>query len=161
MRWDHTSGLNRVRIAFARRWGVSGNNRTKCEELDGFYLVIADLNRQRPLNWFYGDYHLAIPAAGDQDSFNAAEDSSPNPHVLTNFEERAERVQSFTRQKGSDALHLLFRDRHTLAQNSDKAKNATYAQDFGPKFRHKAHVQEGVTGKQRQLHTLSPVALTV
>ena len=104
---------------------------------------------------------MRSPLRADQDSFNAVEGSSPNPHVLTNFEEWAERVRSITRQKSSDALHLLFRDGHTLAPNSDEAKDATYAQHFGPKFRHKGHVQEGVTGKQRQLHKLSPVAPAV
>jgi hypothetical protein len=130
----------------------------KCEELDGFYLVIADPNRQRPLNRFYGDYQRAVTIAGDQVSFNAIEDSSPNPHVLTNFEKWAERLLSINPQKGADALYLLFRYRHTLAPNSDEAKNAANAQDFGPKFGNKGHVQEGVTGKQRQLHQLSPVA---
>ena len=133
----------------------------KCEELDGFYLVVAELNRQRPLNRFYGDYQRAVTIARDQFSFNAIEDSSPNPHVLPHFEEWAERVRSINRQKGADALYLLFRYGHALAPNSDETKYATYAQDFGPKFRHERHVQKRVTGKQRQLYKFSPVAPAV
>jgi hypothetical protein len=135
------------------------NNKDKY--LDGFYLVIVDPNSDRPLNRFYGDHHRAIPVALDQDSLNAFEGSSPNPHALTNFEKWAERAQSVSRQNGSDALHLLFRDRHPLAPNSDEAEDAAYAQHFGPKFRHKGHMYEGVAGKQRQPHNLSPVAPAV
>jgi hypothetical protein len=138
-----------------------GTNRMGCEELDGFYLVIADLNRQRPLNRFYGDYQRAVPIAGDQVSFNAIEDSSPNPHVLPDFEVWAERVLSINPQKGADGLYLLFRYGYALAPNSDETEYAANAQDFGPKFGNKRHVQEGVTGEQRQLHKLSPIAPTV
>ena len=133
----------------------------KCEELDGFYLVVAELNRQRPLNRFYGDYQRAVSVAGDHDSFNTVEASSPDPHVLTYFEEWAQRVRSINPQKSPDALYLFFRDRHALAPNSDETKYATYAEDFGPKFRHEGHVQKCVTGKQRQLYKLSPVAPAV
>jgi len=91
-----------------------------CEELNGFYLVVAELNRQRPLNRFYRDYQRAVSVARDQDSLNAVEDSSPNPHVLPHFEERAERVRSINPEKGPDALDLLFRDGHALTANSDE-----------------------------------------
>jgi hypothetical protein len=133
----------------------------KCEELDGFYLVVAKLNRQRPLNRFYGDYQRAVSVAGDQDSLNAVEASSPDPHVLPHFEEGAEGVWSTNPQKSPDTLYLPLRDGHALAPNSDETKYAAYAEDFGPKFRHKGHVQKGVTGKQRQLYEPAPVAPAV
>jgi hypothetical protein len=145
----------------SRGGGMYLGESDKCEELDGFYLVVTELNRQRPLNRFYGDYQRAVSVAGDQDSFNTVKDSSPDPHLLTHFEERAQRVLSTNPQKSPDALHLLFRDGHALAPNSDETKYATYAENFGPKFRHERHVQKRVTGKERQLYKLSPVAPSV
>jgi hypothetical protein len=133
----------------------------KCEELDGFYLVVAELDRQRPLNRFDGDYQRAVSVAGDQNSFDTVEASSTDPHVLTHFEEWAKRVWSINPQKSPDALYLFFWDGHALAPNSDETKYATYAEDFGPELRHEGHVQKRVTGKQRQLDKLSPVAPAV
>jgi hypothetical protein len=145
----------------SRGGGMYSGESDKCEELDGFYLVVAEVNRQRPLNRFYGDYQRAVSVAGDQDSFNTVEASSPNPHVLTHFEEWAQGVRSINSQKSPDALYLLFRDGNTLAPNSNETKYATYAEDFGPKFRHEGYVQKRVTGKQRQLYKFSPVAPAV
>jgi len=80
---------------------------------------------------------------------------------LAHFEEWAERVRSIDPQKNPDALYLLFRDGHALAANPDETEYATYAEDFGPKFGDQRHVQEDVTGEQRQLDKLSPVAPAV
>jgi hypothetical protein len=139
MRRDHTCVFDRVRITLAEKWNISPGQSENVSSLNGVYVVIADPNRQRSLNGFHGDYYRAVPVASDEDSFNAIEGSSPNPHALSNFEKWADRVRSITRQNGSNALHLLFRDGHTLASNSDEAEDAIDAQHFGPKFRHKGH----------------------
>jgi hypothetical protein len=138
-------------------------SRTIGEKLrsSGFHLVIAELDSERPLNRFYGDYQCTVSIAGDQNSFDAVEGSSPNPHVLAHFEERAEHVRSINPQKSPDAIYLLFRDGNALAPNSDEPKHPTRAKHFGPKFGNQGYVHEGVTGKQRQLHKLSPVAPAV
>src|SRR4029077_19854105 len=81
-------------------------SRTIGEKLrsSGFHLVIAELDSERPLNRFYGDYQCTVSIAGDQNSFDAVEGSSPNPHVLAHFEERAEHVRSINPQKSPDAI---------------------------------------------------------
>jgi hypothetical protein len=122
-----------------------------------FQLVSFDLHGDGTFNAINGDDQLFF-AGMLEDSLHAVEASAADPYAAPDFEKGVQRAGNIVLQERLEILNLFGGDGRCGTCELDKMQDAWSTQDACPGFAAQIGVDKEVSGEQRNIDALTPIA---